>query len=114
MNGQKKKRIIYPTNYRFGFFGHSINKVMLENRIQLRAKAAKLFRRSLVFLKKKCNQQGWKRETDSCIHVASFCERVHMHLPLYPLFDVHFDLLLTNTVHHFFAGRAEQKAAMAL
>lgn len=63
-----------PKNCRFGFFGRNINKVMLENRIQLRAKAAKLFRRSLVFFKKKCNQQGWKRETDSCIHVVSICE----------------------------------------
>ena len=30
-----------------------------------------------------------------------------------PLFDVHVDLFLTKTIH-FFPGRAEQKAAMAL
>lgn len=73
--GKNHKRIMTKLkNCRFGFFGHNINKVMLENRIQLRAKAAKLFRRSLVFFKKKCNQQGWKRETDSCIHVVSICE----------------------------------------
>jgi len=49
-----------PKHYRFGFFGHNTNKVMLENRIQLRAKAAKLFRRSLVFSKRNATSRAGK------------------------------------------------------
>jgi len=61
-----------PKNCRFlDFFGRNINKVMLENRIQLRAKAAKLFRRSLVFFQKKMQPAGLEKG-NGFLHTCSF------------------------------------------